>query len=319
MRLLHRLWHTQAICVPTRAQYANDTLSGIKHGKRWFARSPYLAEQSTKEAFGECEPDSGSTTASKGRSHQWRPTPEYEYVRKEGRRVSRKSRRQEIFGLTPRAKASTGTSLWITLTDFERLAKEGKATLEDADACLRYHRANIEALPFGKRRKACLELNTGRQVLYWVMGQQNGMPADVDDKRRFWNHGFCPNLMWHIIGEGLEEAIFDWIRIVSKQDTRSFALESNLLGSLGESQRLQFRRVASRSRGIDSFFFVDRGDHRLTGISERLPCLGAEWFSRLSLTMFQTSCGISTRSGNSRRCTHLCDGHWTYHLHNPRI
>lgn len=122
---------------------------------------------------------------------------------------------------------SKGGIKTVSVSEFEQRAAEGTATVEDAANCLISHRAEIEIRPFEERRQACLDERTGGRILSWLLKERDELSQEIYKDRKF-----CSALMWFAIGEGIEDLIWDWVRI--ELDQEHAALAMHLLGSLGE-------------------------------------------------------------------------------------
>lgn len=229
-------------------------LAGIGYGSftptRKFACSPTLAEQysarfqefqadsdtwSTRpiDADGS-EPETRSSTGFKrlkiSTGNEATPQPRAASFKRvkisNGNAASKQLAKEELSA--GRKRSEPESRITITYEDFERRAEKDTATVEDAGECLRGYKSDIEQRPLAERKQACNTLQIGRRILVWLLGRRDERPAKIYRDREF-----TYNLMWFVVAEDLEDAIFDWLRIAAKNDTRTHGLENHLLGRLG--------------------------------------------------------------------------------------
>lgn len=96
-----------------------------------------------------------------------------------------------------------------SIENFNRLAKEGRATIQDAHHYLAISKRAIVQLPFKQRWEAASQVGGGH-ILRWLMDRP---PTDFDIQYKFTNL-----IAWFAYAEGLYDFIMDWLKVATEHE-----------------------------------------------------------------------------------------------------
>lgn len=223
MRVLKCLWPPRAICVAKTLRRAvsaplHKSRCGDLVAARGFACSHHFAEQRRDDEI-PIRKILPRDLASPHHAAEQRRN-DHGFVRK-----NQSGQPEGRFG-EPGTNRSTPLDT-RPLVEFERRVEQDTATVEDAARCLKGLRGEIEARPFPKRRQACIDTRAGGRVLAWLLRKRDELSPEIYRDRTF-----SASLMWFAIGQGVEEIVWDWIRIEIGQGHQYLVMK--ILGSLGE-------------------------------------------------------------------------------------
>ncbi|KAK5697477.1 hypothetical protein LTR97_007615 [Elasticomyces elasticus] len=115
---------------------------------------------------------------------------------------------------------STGTETASTeplpIAAFLERVKDGSATIDDAQCCLEHHYSILADLPPSTRQEQARSLSVGGQLLEWLWEVCHDDRARVYDDQLFSNR-----LCWFLVLEDLEDLVWKWIKMETKQATES--------------------------------------------------------------------------------------------------
>ncbi|KAK5681412.1 hypothetical protein LTS10_005942 [Elasticomyces elasticus] len=94
--------------------------------------------------------------------------------------------------------------------------KDGSATIDDAQCCLKHHYSILADLPPSTRQEQARSLRVGGHVLQWLWKFCHDDRARVYDDQLFSNR-----LCWFLVLEDLEDLVWKWVRMETKQATES--------------------------------------------------------------------------------------------------
>ncbi|KAK5731733.1 hypothetical protein LTR17_011082 [Elasticomyces elasticus] len=104
----------------------------------------------------------------------------------------------------------------LPITAFLERVKNGTATIDDAQCCLSHHQSILADLPPSTRQEQARSLSVGGQLLTWLW------EVCHDDRARVYNDQLFSNrLCWFLVLEDLEDLVWKWIKMETKQATES--------------------------------------------------------------------------------------------------
>ncbi|KAK3654126.1 hypothetical protein LTR56_004180 [Elasticomyces elasticus] len=138
--------------------------------------------------------------------HFWL-TPRIQLKNPESRRPHHKN------VLTDSETASTEP---LPIAAFLERVKDGSATIDDAQCCLEHHYSILADLPPSTRQEQARSLSVGGQLMTWLWEICHVDRARVCDDQRI-----SDRLCWFLVLEDLEDLVWKWVRMETKQATES--------------------------------------------------------------------------------------------------
>ncbi|KAK5747531.1 hypothetical protein LTR17_000174 [Elasticomyces elasticus] len=104
----------------------------------------------------------------------------------------------------------------LPIAAFLERVKDGSATIDDAQCCLEHHYSILADLPPSTRQEQARSLKVDGQLLKWLWEVCHDDRARVYDDQLFSNR-----LCWFLVLEDLEDLVWKWIKMETKQATES--------------------------------------------------------------------------------------------------
>lgn len=105
------------------------------------------------------------------------------------------------------------------------------------------HKKDIQELPFSLRAQECVRTRAGARILVWVLEKKSrDIIVTPPDPRAFFDR-----LGWFLIGEGLEEYVWRYLKLVEQQgnENRPDTTPLHLLGGLSDAHWRWSRKLSA--------------------------------------------------------------------------